>query len=168
VYPAVARMLVQVARLKLAGIVTSSIAVHVLNNVGGSVVRAGVSTMDVSAVQKLNTVSSANDCKLLGSIIEDKDVQVSNEYESINVTELGITILVSAVQYWKVPFNRLLSKGGSVIESKPIHPWNAVNPIDVTPEGITRVVSAVQETNTFAAIALRDAENVMLDSAVQP
>jgi len=123
---------------------------------------------DVRAMQPLKTVSSANDCRLLGSIIEAKALQVSNEYESINVTELGITILVSAVQYWKVAFTILVSKGGSVIETNPIHPWNAENPIAVTPAGITTVVNNVQLTNTFAAISVRDAGNVTLDSAVQP
>lgn len=56
VYPAVARIVVQLARLKLAGIVTSASAVQVLNRVGGSVDNPGVNIMDVSAVQKLNTV----------------------------------------------------------------------------------------------------------------
>lgn len=104
----------------------------------------------------------------MGSIIEDKDEQLSNVEALIKVTELGITILVSAVQYWKMPNSIIVSEEGRVIDARFIQPWKMEDPMVVTPEGITRVVSPEQAANTFGPSAARDAENVTLVSAVQP
>ena len=69
-------------------------------------------------------------------VTEVKPVQPSKAPYPIEVTELGIVIVVNSVQRLKISFSICVMEFGKLIDDKLVHPSNAHSPIETTELGI--------------------------------
>ena len=69
---------------------------------------------------------------------------LKNAPAPINVTLLGIEILVRLLQYENAPFPIEVTLSGIETSVKPIHKVNALAPIEVTPSGIRMLAKLLQ------------------------
>ena len=86
-------------------------------------------------------------CNPSGSVAAARLVQPSNVLFPILVTEAGISMDVSALQFRNAATPMLCSPSGSVTAARLVQPLNALVPMLVIEDGISMAVSLVQSRN---------------------
>lgn len=153
VYPASARMVVQVPRSKVLGIVTSTIPVQVVNRPAGRVAIPTGIVRDVNAEQLLNTVLSANDVRPVGNKMDLREVLFSNILPFNTVTPVADKLIDVRPEQLMNAWLPILNKvEGRVSDSNLIQLANALPLILTSAEGKVTKLRFRQPLNELSGI----------------